>query len=136
LTKGTIEHFGVKGMHWGVRRSDIEQVGKLASEASKGLGTDKTKAAFNQKVSEAGGLHSISDKDLRSMLERMDMEKRYSKFMSEESERRANGKKAAIKALLKIGQIALPLLIGSVATKSAGPTVFRTVSQFQKSIAG
>lgn len=134
MGKEVIEHYGVKGMHWGVRRADAVEVGKLGAEVAKGLGSNKTKAAYSQKAREAGGLHMVSDKALKDMLSRMEMEKKFSAFMNEEADRRAKGRRSAVKLLGKVGKIALPIVISAAAARAAAPTVIRTFSQYQHAI--
>jgi len=114
-----LEHHGVKGMHWGVRKavSTAQELAKPASELNK-LRPQKTQTVFNKRVKDAGGLHQVTDKELQAMLARLDMEQRYKKFVSAESERRAKGAKAALKILGTIGRIAIPIILGAAAGKA------------------
>lgn len=128
-----IMHYGIKGMHWGVTSADAKSLGKLATKAASNR-SDKTTTVFGKKVKDAGGLHSVTDSDLKSMLDRLGAEKRFTDFMNEEKKKRAEGRKAVIQILIKVGAIATPLIAGAFAARTAAPTVFRTVSQFQKSL--
>jgi len=65
-----LAHYGIKGMKWGVRRSNPS-----AQPASSDHDTAK---AAKAKV-KAGGLKSLSNDELKTYLERMDLEKRYKK---------------------------------------------------------
>jgi hypothetical protein len=67
-----LSHYGIKGMKWGVRRADPSG-GKPAASSDH----DTAKAA-KAKV-KAGGLKSLSNEELKTFLERMDLEKRYKK---------------------------------------------------------
>ena len=129
----SLSHYGVKGMHWGVRKEDAHEIGSLAGKTT-GLSKDKTTTAFAKKVSEVGGLHKVSDKDLQNMLNRLNMEKQYKKMMSEDADRRKKGLVAAGKLILKIGQVALPLVMAGAAAKTGGPTVVKTVSVLQRAL--
>jgi len=64
-------HYGIKGMKWGVRR---------ANPSAKPAPSDDhaTAKAAKAKV-KAGGLKSLSNDELKTYLERMDLEKRYKK---------------------------------------------------------
>lgn len=128
-----VSHYGVKGMHWGVHKKEAaEALGNLSKAGA--IKKDTTKKRIGEKVKKAGGLHTVSDKDLQSFLNRMNMEKQYKSFMQEEAKRRSEGFKAAGKFLAAVGKIALPILLAGAAAKAAGPTVFRTVNEFQKGI--
>lgn len=116
-------HYGVKGMKWGVSRNTLAGVSALAKSgapvAKAGLDAfgkryvpDPTKSAFTDHVNSKGGLHKVSDKDLQAMLNRMNMEQNYSRFMQQEAERRSAGKKSAIKFLFEAGKFAVPLVVG------------------------
>jgi hypothetical protein len=67
-----LSHYGVKGMKWGVRR-DNPSGGKPAVSSD-----HETAKAAKAKV-KAGGLKSLTNEELKTYLERMDLEKRYKK---------------------------------------------------------
>ena len=67
-----LSHYGIKGMKWGVRRADPS-----GSKPAPSADHDTAKAA-KAKV-KAGGLKSLSNEELKTYLERMDLEKRYKK---------------------------------------------------------
>lgn len=84
-----LEHFGVKGMKWGVRRRS----GGLGSSTS----DDAAKAAASKAlVTKKGGTKALSNDDLRKLNERMRLEQDFSK-LSTKDRARANG---FIKSLL------------------------------------
>lgn len=66
-----LAHYGIKGMRWGVRRANPSG-GPSRSEDS--ASAKETKAKIK-----AGGLKSLSNDELKTYLERMDLEKRYKK---------------------------------------------------------
>ena len=79
LKGGTVEHqslddvlahYGIKGMRWGVRRAN--------PSTAPASGDHDTAKAAKAKV-KAGGLKSLSNDELKTYLERMDLEKRYKK---------------------------------------------------------
>jgi len=116
-----LAHFGVKGMKWGVRKSDAVNVGRLGVQAVKARPPAKseTKKAFGANVAKAGGLHKVSDQDLQKMLNRLDMERRYTTIQHEDAAKRAAGRKAVGKVLLEVGKIALPVVLGAVIGRAA-----------------
>jgi len=117
-----LEHFGIKGMHWGVRRSAEElsrrgvNAGSVTSAAIK-LKKDPTKTTIKSKTKAAGGLHKVSDKELNTMLKRMDMEKRYRDMMAEDAKRRQAGLKAAGHILAEVGKVLLPIVATAAASQ-------------------
>jgi hypothetical protein len=137
-----LAHFGVKGMHWGQHKNPSaaetaaaaavlkERAGKIKA-TSKKFGPDiqavragfakptPTKQTHNEVIAKVGGLHNISDHDLRLMLNRLDMEQKYSKILHEDRQKRIDGGKAALRVLGEIGKIALPVLLGAVAANAA-----------------
>lgn len=71
-----LQHYGIQGMKWGVRRYQNEDgtytdAGKKRAQKSKDVHEDYSKAHTKKSVSE------MSDKELRDRLNRLDMERRY-----------------------------------------------------------
>lgn len=107
LTYGDyLEHYGIKGMKWGVRKSDkssdvsgntvrSSKRGKVKgvelSEENKKSSTrpsdDKTHASILEKRVKAGSIDTLSNKELEKLLERKNLEKRYVEITSKEKER-------------------------------------------------
>jgi hypothetical protein len=82
MSDSTLEHHGVKGMHWGVRNAASRAASTASNirDASQ-VFPHKTQTVFNGNVKNAGGLHRVSDKDLQTMLNRLEMEKKFRNFM-------------------------------------------------------
>lgn len=76
--KAFIEHHGVKGMRWGVRRSPAQLGNKAKSEDSDKKSSDKHGVTTDTK--HRGGSDSMSDAQLKKFNERMNMEQQYSRL--------------------------------------------------------
>jgi 2'-5' RNA ligase len=75
-----LSHYGIKGMKWGVRRSDA-QIAKAKSAPKPQMSTDaKTADRLRTKI-QTKGTDSLSNQEMRQFLERMDLEQRYSRMM-------------------------------------------------------
>jgi hypothetical protein len=81
-----LEHFGVRGMKWGIRRSDTSQGSSSSSSSSNKSGeglTDAARAAHTMKVimsSNKSGISKVSDADLAHLNHRLSLEKRFSEL--------------------------------------------------------
>jgi hypothetical protein len=75
---GSLTHYGVKGMKWGVTRSDPPASSAPAPQRPKLPPSDDVKAAANSqlKIME-GGTHSLSNQELQGLLTRMNLERQY-----------------------------------------------------------
>ena len=107
LTYGDyLEHYGVKGMKWGVRKSDrstnvsgntvkSSKRGKIKgvelSEDNKQKASrpsdDKTEASILEQRIKKGSTDSLSNKELELVVNRKNLEKRYAEVTSKEKER-------------------------------------------------
>lgn len=143
VSMSEIAHYGIKGMKWGVRTKnhgnvELTNVGKSAFNAAKThRAPDQTKKTYVKKATEAGGLHKVDNKDLDEMIKRMEMERKFSKFMSEEADRRKEGRKAALKFLGEVGKVAVPIALGIVANRVANNMnggTFRTSSTVSRTV--
>jgi len=86
-----MEHFGVKGMHWGVSKS-----GPTSSDAQNAKG--------HRAVVKKSGTQALSNKDLQELVTRMNLEQQYSK-LSHKPSRIAAGYKA-VKVIVGVGKTA------------------------------
>lgn len=65
-----LEHFGVKGMKWGVRRAERARM-RSSSDAT-------TAAKVNMKAKKAKSTRVLSNKELQAAITRMNLERQYS----------------------------------------------------------
>ncbi len=64
-----LQHYGVKGMHWGVRRSEAQ----LHEPSS-----DFTKSREKKAIAKTSGTKALSNEELKLVIERMNLERQYS----------------------------------------------------------
>lgn len=123
-----LEHFGVKGMHWGEHLKSAKSATAGSTELAKNVAafrkskvgaSNQTKKDASAKVDKAGGLHNISDKELKTMLARLNLEKQYSTMIHEDKIRREEGLRAAGKVLGEVGKTVVPALINAAAIIAA-----------------
>ena len=86
-----LAHYGIKGMKWGVRRSERQ----LAVARKKGdvpADEDAVKAVQTQKkISEAGSLNVVSSKELQHLVNRIELEKKYVNLTTQASPQAQKG---------------------------------------------
>ena len=93
-----IAHHGIKGMKWGVRRSK-EVLDRLAGRLRKAKENRNTpeKQLAKKKVSE------MSDSELRTRLNRLEMERKYTQYMNELHPKKQSRAKKVISDILESG---------------------------------
>lgn len=77
-------HHGIKGMHWGIRRTP-EQLGRVQAKTStkgKALNADKQQRA--DRKSAMKNRRSLSDQELRQRIERLKLEKQLKDLTAED----------------------------------------------------
>ena len=80
-------HYGIKGMRWGVRRTDVQlgHIPKKSSGKSKNVSSKPKKViAKSKKISSKqqrkNEMKNMSDAELRSRINRLEMEKKYTQL--------------------------------------------------------
>ena len=105
-----LAHYGVKGMKWGVRKSDVpagetrvtQKGKKLKGEGGKGLPAheDATKAAVSKQKMKGSGIQSLSNKELKDLHQRMNLEQNVRELAAKEKQSTANPAARFIKRTL------------------------------------
>lgn len=73
-----LEHFGIKGMRWGVRRKNPSAtVAKTEPAVRPPLSTDYSNALATKAIVKTQGTQALSNQELQALITRMDLEKRY-----------------------------------------------------------
>lgn len=95
---GTLAHWGVRGMKWGVRRSDaaLAKAAAARGDSPDAIRAQETLRSIRSKKSLSG----VSDSDLQHLVNRLNLEKRYSEVDPSSFEK---GHKA-VKTLLAVGE--------------------------------
>lgn len=98
-----LEHFGVRGMHWGIRKDRSTGRAKKPRPVS----ADHRQATKVRSKIKTSGLSSVSNKDLKFLNERTQAEKKFSE-LSRQTSTIARGHESA-KTLLAVGGTAAGL---------------------------
>ena len=113
-----LEHFGIKGMKWGVRRQKkTTQVGNVTTVQKEGrrvrakggkrlvASEDAVKAAVARQKAKKSTTDSLSNQELQALVNRMNLEQQYSRLGGQSGSRLANGLKVA-KNIIGLGKAA------------------------------
>lgn len=105
-----LAHYGVKGMKWGVRKSDVpagetrvtQKGRKLKGEGGKGLPAheDAKKAAVSKQKAKGSGIQSLSNQELKDLANRMNLEQQVRQLSLQDKQANANPAARFIKRTL------------------------------------
>lgn len=81
MANDTLIHHGIKGMHWGIRRTP-EQLARASGRSVKETARKEKESAASGKAASSSSsskksLSDLSDDELRARISRMELEKRY-----------------------------------------------------------
>lgn len=77
-----LQHFGVKGMRWGVRRK--------TGSVDKSPSDDAASASRAKMKIRKGGIETLSNKELQSLVTRMNLEQQFSRMSQDQISKGAN----------------------------------------------
>lgn len=101
-----LEHFGVKGMHWGVRKVQSIRNNSLVKAAS--ASEDHNKAEAIRLKSKVVGVRTLSNKDLQHIIKRMDLEVKFKELKTVKHNQSLLGKGASW-----AGRVTTNILVGT-----------------------
>ena len=78
-----LAHYGVKGMKWGVRRSE----GSSGSSSKPPASEDFQKVTGHKQTIKSGGTKALSNRELQEVVTRMNLEEQYSTLKGKEAQR-------------------------------------------------
>jgi hypothetical protein len=104
----TLAHFGIKGMKWGVRRTNPGASSPGASEDSKRVSDVKSKVKI-------GGTKALTNQELKVLVDRMNLEKQFKSLQPPSNTQKAG--KFVADILVQVGKQQLMSIAASVATK-------------------
>jgi hypothetical protein len=118
-----LKHFGVPGMKWGVRRTNPSAASPVSEDVT------KARATASKIKANRGKTDSISNAELNQLLDRMNLDQRYSKMMEESSSRKQGQKK--VKEILETGKTLQELdkLWGNPVKKAAAKAIAKAVAK-------
>lgn len=87
----TLQHWGIKGMKWGVRRYQNKD-GSLTSEGKK---------RYSDSSSSKTDLSSLSDDEIRRKINRLQLEKQYQDLMKPVEQKKRNAGKEFVQDVLR-----------------------------------
>lgn len=92
-----VQHHGIRGQKWGVRRKNPIPTGSSEDHV--------TATTHKQTIKKTGGTHTLSNKDLQSVVTRMNLEQQYSRLSSSSSSKSTLSKgNTAVKGILSTGK--------------------------------
>jgi hypothetical protein len=116
-----LEHFGVRGMKWGVRRAQSSKGGSTKVSTRKSAGTEEHQntVAINQKARKGGGTKALSNKELADAISRMNLEQQYTRLSPQSPGSKAArfGGKFVADILIGVGKAQAVKLVGDQASK-------------------
>lgn len=110
VVSDTIEHYGVKGMRWGVRRGKTSGPSPGASEDSRRAYDARAK------VGKKGNTDKLSNSELRALVDRMNLERQFS-TLSSQSKQKSPAKKFVSDVLVNVGKQQVQQVVSREATK-------------------
>lgn len=114
----SLKHYGIKGMKWGVRRSR-EELARLRGEKAP-PSQDAIKARGLQKRVKRSGTKSLSNKELKELNERLNLETNYKKMTTTKKKQMSKGEKEALKNVGLLGlQVAGAVVMAKHAKRGA-----------------
>lgn len=94
-------HYGVKGMKWGVRRTDSQLARARGAKPSE----DHKKVASYQARAKAGGVKTLSNKEMQAVVNRLNLEQNYKRLNPSTINRGLNTTKSVVGAVGTVSSV-------------------------------
>lgn len=98
-----LEHYGIKGMHWGVRKG-----GGVRPGAGHPSSSDATRASDAHKIAKRSGVKALSNADLKILVDRINLEQQLGKLAPS---RATKARKAVGKVISSVGNQQLNMVL-------------------------
>ena len=125
-----LEHFGVKGMHWGVRR---DSSGGGGSGGASHISPDAARAHASATAARKHGTSALSNQDLQHLVARSQLERQYGQLNQRQA---SQGEKIAKEILIGAGKQTAQSYATKYATKGAEHLVKLAVRGVAKGVIG
>lgn len=119
IGKDFIEHFGVRGMRWGVRRSR-GGVEKGKSESGKKGDSDGPKKVVGKTKTEGKTASGMSDAQLKKVNARLQMEKQYKDLTRQPPSKKAAATKFFADIALNVARTQITAVANDMASQQVG----------------
>ena len=117
-----LEHHGIKGMKWGVRRENPSGKPRSTSKTSTSTSTVEKKSSSSASKPAATPRKKMTDAELREKINRLQMEKQYKQLMAEKNPKKKAAKEFIISVIKDAGKQAATDIL-STAAKTYGKQV-------------
>ena len=88
-----LKHYGIKGMRWGVRRSEKQLAAARAANLADSEDAARAKDVARKIQSAGGRTSSISNEDMQLLINRMNLEKNYKNILAQEAKAKKENSK-------------------------------------------
>lgn len=117
-----LEHFGIKGMKWGVRKKagsgEVQVITtskglKTTGGEGHGASNDAMTAAIAKQKARKSGIQSLDSKEMQALVNRMNLEQQYSKLNAKEKDAKKSQIRKTIEAEITKNVVKKGFEIGS-----------------------
>lgn len=121
--ENSLQHYGVLGMKWGVRRTPAQLGRQKSSKKKKGFLSESNRSKSESKVKKT--VKDMTDDELRKKINRLELEKRYRELLKAENQPRNSRGKAFVSDILEksgknIGTQLTTYTLGTAVNKMLG----------------